>query len=128
MLALPYHYHFMPRPSAVRPSIDVQPSAQDDSPATTERTASGLEDPRLRVTLGPLRILDSTSPREYMIGRAAANDIILGGSYSAMTSRQHCKLVWDGHRLSILDLRSANGTWVSRYHVKDQYTQIIETL
>ena len=44
------------------------------------------EDPRLRATLGLIRILDSVSSEEYTIGRGSDCDCVIGGKYNDMIS------------------------------------------
>ncbi|VDC05657.1 unnamed protein product [Peniophora sp. CBMAI 1063] len=122
MLALSSRLHPMSMVTSA-PSIALQLSARTDIPSGGP--ASGEETPLLKITLGPLRILESTLPREYTIGRANTNDIVLGGKYSRLTSREHCKLIWDGNGLSILDLHSTNGTWINTRRLADDEVYLL---
>ncbi|KZV71506.1 hypothetical protein PENSPDRAFT_664388 [Peniophora sp. CONT] len=70
------------------------------------------EDPGLMATFGPLRVLNSTTPKKHVIGRAPDCDFVVTGEYAHLTSRHHCELIWDGLQTSIVDLQSMNGTWV----------------
>lgn len=46
------------------------------------------EDPGLMATIGPIRVLISTQPREYIVGRAQDSDFVLNSEYSLFTSMQ----------------------------------------
>lgn len=132
MFGIPFNIHeARPRPSIIQPAFPSLPALTGERRAIHSpcSTMSGREDPRLRATFGSLCILDSALPQEYVVGRASDCDFVLGGKYSDMISmfiwptsyhkltrregRKHCKLIWNGAQMSIVDMKSVNGTWVS---------------
>ncbi|KZV71548.1 hypothetical protein PENSPDRAFT_721187 [Peniophora sp. CONT] len=78
-----------------------------------------LNDPLLRATFGPLRLLALGPPRDYYAGRTPDNDFIVTGKSAHLASRKHCKLTWDGDQMTIMDLQSSNGTWVNGSRLAD---------
>ena len=49
-------------------------------------------------------------PGQWVIGRSPASDITLD---SDTVSREHCRIIVDGHRVTVTDLNSANGSQVN---------------
>ncbi|VDC00352.1 unnamed protein product [Peniophora sp. CBMAI 1063] len=91
----------------------------DTSLDAADAIALIVEEPRLRAKVGPIRVLVSNAPREYIIGRTPENDFVLSGKFASYTSRRHSKLIWDGHQMLIEDMKSVNGTWVNHRRLAD---------
>jgi pSer/pThr/pTyr-binding forkhead associated (FHA) protein len=55
-------------------------------------------------------------PAELLVGRSPDSDVVID---DASVSKHHAKLIWDGQRTLVEDLKSSNGTWVNgdRLHV-----------
>lgn len=79
----------------------------------TDPTDMLLElDDLMVATLPPL---DSTEV-ELIVGRSPDADVVID---DPSVSKHHAKLIWDGKRTLVEDLKSSNGTWVNndRLHV-----------
>ncbi len=58
------------------------------------------------------------SARDSLIGRHGSNDVQL---FDGKASRQHAKIVFEGSRFKIVDLKSSNGTFVNDKQIDSDY-------
>ena len=68
---------------------------------------------RITVLNAPIRVELVINKNSYVIGKSAASvDGVV--SFNKMISRVHCRVDKNGHKVTITDLQSANGTFVNR--------------
>jgi hypothetical protein len=108
-----------PEPAAGRFVPDLSPTVLERLNMTEEyldKTVTLRERPVLVVAVGSNtgQVYDLSYENAISIGRAKANDIILG---DVAVSSQHCRVRPDAEGFEVLDLKSTNGTWVNERRV-----------
>ena len=95
MFSTPFQNYYPPLPQPIiyeafptpkHPRTRAGPARNRDQGSLVPLTSPGGEDLRLRASFGPLRILDTVSPKEYLVGRDSACDLTLGGKYFDLIS------------------------------------------
>ena len=133
-----------PRPDDIFPAniCDILHEASGGLPGKLDSIAAAILDqtPGLPIKLGnvshpDLHVDDGASPRlvvtrdgavvedcrllatRVLIGRAELSDILIADHY---VSKQHALLIWENESLMLIDLNSANGTFVNSVRVKSR--------
>ena len=129
------------KPSSLlaEPTEDMRPPRMPEAPVRkaatkeTEQVRPGVANPVDELAIPRLVVLNtifagSSFPltgMENVIGRTDENDIVLE---HRSVSRNHAKLVREGERVRILDLKSANGVLVNGEEVEQQVLKNGDTL
>jgi len=98
-------------------------SRNAQAPATQQFTAAPPS-PYL-VVLFPLEMnqsIDLGKAPRLILGRSQETDISIPDE---LISRNHCEFCWDGHRVTIRDLGSTNGTFVDGFRLEAQVSREI---